>query len=190
MEPNCFGVVKPMTTTIFLVVAGLLTVVLLAYVVRGHVSSTTTLSRLHESTTHVDLAAFQNLIDPENERFLRGRLEAAQFRNLRRQRDRVVLAYLRCIATNAAVVMYVGEQSRSSSNEATRSAAERVVATALRLRINTLLTMVRLHFFLILPFDQGTQIHLAAEYPALVSSVMSLVMLQEPRATSLVISAL
>jgi hypothetical protein len=179
-----------MTTTILLVIAGLLTIALLAYVVRGHVSSGTTLSRLHEFTTHVDLAAFQNLIDPENEKFFRDRLDAQQFRKLRKQRDRVVLAYLRSIAANAAVVLYVGEQLRASSNEATRSAAERVVATALRLRINALLAMVQLELFLILPIEQSKQIRLSVEYPAFVSSVMSLVMLQEPRLTSSVMSAL
>jgi hypothetical protein len=179
-----------MTTLVLVVIAGLLSLAALAVVVRGRISSATTLSRLHECTTPVDLDAFRNLIDPENEEFFRRRLEAGQYRQFRKKRDRVALAYLRLMASNAAVVLHVSEPLRSSSDEATRVAAERVVGVALRLRINSLLAMARLRFFLILPIPRSHPTRFVMDYPSFVSAVMYLVMLQNPRETSLVMSAL
>jgi hypothetical protein len=179
-----------MTTLLFIVAAGLLSVSVLIHVVRGQISSATSLSRLHECTTHVDLEAFRNLLDSENDNFFRARLDANQFRLLQKQRDRVALAYLRLIAANAAVVLQLSEPLRSSSNEATRLAAERVVGVALRLRINSLLAMVRLRFFLLFSVQRLHATRLVMDYPSFVAEVMSLVMLYAPGETSSIISAL
>jgi hypothetical protein len=179
-----------MTTVVLVVIAGLLSLAALAVVVRGRISSATTLSRMHECTMHVDLNAFRNLIDPENEKFFRQWLDADQFRLFQKQLDRVALAYLRLMASNAAVVLHVSEPLRSSSDAATRVAAERVVGVALRLRINSLLAITRLRFFLIFPIPRSHPTRFVMDYPSFVTAVMYLVMLQNPRETSSVISAL
>jgi hypothetical protein len=179
-----------MTTLIILVAAGLLSFSVLVYVVRGQVSSATSLARLHESTTHVDLDAFRNLLDLQNEDFFRARLDDDQFRFLQKQRDQVALVYLRSIATNASVVLQVSEPLRSSPSEATRLAAERAVAVALRLRINSLLAMIRLQFFLSFPIWRNRSTRIVMDYPSFVTAVKSLVMLAAPSQTSSILSAL
>jgi hypothetical protein len=179
-----------MTTLLILFAAGLLSFIALVYVVRGQVSTSTSLTRLHECTTHVDLDAFRNLLDSENEDFFRAWLDADQFRLLQKQRDQVALVYLRSIATNAAVVLQLSEPLRFSPNEATRLAAERVVAVALRLRVNSLLAMARLQFFLSFPIWRNRSTRLVMDYPSFVKAVISLVMLAAPSETSSVMSAL
>ncbi|MCU1286050.1 MAG: hypothetical protein JWO13_2400 [Acidobacteriales bacterium] len=179
-----------MTTLLIFILTGLLCSAISAYFVKGQVFPGTTISCLHECTTHIDLDAFQNLINPENQRFYESKLSGEQLKRWRRERDRIVMAYLKVIASNAARVLYVAQQLREDPIESTRVAAEKVTASALRLRMNSLVAMARIHLSLIFPLQSYDSVCCAVDYPSFVSSVMWLVMQQDPRQTTSVLSAL
>ncbi|MFZ0286946.1 MAG: hypothetical protein WAL32_17090 [Terriglobales bacterium] len=82
----------------------------------------------------VDLRAFRNLMDPDEEEYLRTNLAPADFRRIQRERLRAAVEYIRCAASNAAVLMHVAEAARRSPDPATAQAAVKVIDNATRLR--------------------------------------------------------
>src|SRR6202051_3358999 len=57
----------------------------------------------------IDIEAFRNLINPAEDEYLRCRLPANRFRGVRRERLRAMAAYVHAAASNAAVLVRVGE---------------------------------------------------------------------------------
>ncbi|MFZ0802262.1 MAG: hypothetical protein WAN70_08850, partial [Terriglobales bacterium] len=53
-----------------------------------------------EDIRSVDLRAFRNLTDPEEEEYLRLNLPPADFRRIQRERLRAAVEYIRCAAFN------------------------------------------------------------------------------------------
>jgi hypothetical protein len=92
----------------------------------------------------IDMEAFRNLVDPEDEAYLRSALSPAVFRRLRRQRLRAISAYVACIASNAAFLLRRGELARHSNDPAVATAGQELAAGALRLRLNAFLVLLRL----------------------------------------------
>ncbi|HSE48201.1 MAG TPA: hypothetical protein VLA96_03230, partial [Terriglobales bacterium] len=79
----------------------------------------------------VDLAAFQSLLSPENEDFLRAETSPAELRSFLRRRRRVAAAYIRRVAANAAVLTRLAELARTSSDPATARAGAELANAAL-----------------------------------------------------------
>jgi hypothetical protein len=94
--------------------------------------------------TQVDMDAFRNLIDSDDETYLRSVLAPAVFRRLQKQRLQAIAAYVRCIASNAAILLRLGELARRSSDPEIAGAGQQLAAGALRLRLSAFLVLVRL----------------------------------------------
>lgn len=99
----------------------------------------------------VDLDAFRNLVDPGEREFLRGSLAPAEFRSVHRERIRAALEYISCAARNAAILLRLGEAARRSPETSVAEAGERLVDTALRLRLYAFHAMAKLYLALLLP---------------------------------------
>src|SRR4249920_2495910 len=67
-----------------------------------------------ELLNSVDLEAFRNLIDEEEERFLRANLPPAEFRRVQRQRLRAAIDYIGGASQNAKILIHLGQISRNS----------------------------------------------------------------------------
>ena len=103
-----------MITTFVLIAIAVLALAFFLGMLRGRASAVADASNLRGRTRSLDLVAFRNLVDPDEENYLRERLPRGEFRALQRERLRAALDYVQCVAANAAVLQRVGEAARRS----------------------------------------------------------------------------
>ena len=137
-------------TTVFLLLA-LLAVLFFLGAARGRSTSVNNLSELPGQTRPVDIAAFRNLVDPAEREYLRRGLPAATFRRVQRERMRAALAYVRTAASNAAVLLRLGEAARASEDPLIAGAGQGLVNQALRLRLYALLAESKIYAGILIP---------------------------------------
>jgi hypothetical protein len=102
-------------------------------------------------TRPVDIDAFRNLMDPREEEFLRAHLFPGEFRAVQRERLLAALDYVRSTTHNAAVLLRLGEAATRSADPRVAMAGQRLIDSALRLRVYALLAMARLYFGAAMP---------------------------------------
>lgn len=112
----------------------------------------------------VDVRAFRNLIDPAEEEYLRRNLSRSDFCAVHRERLRAAIAYIACASHNAAVLMRVGEAARLSAEPAIVEAGEKLVDSALRLRLFALQATAKLYLGILLPGIRISASSLADNY--------------------------
>jgi hypothetical protein len=112
----------------------------------------------------VDLEAFENLTDPEEEHFLRTNLSPAEFRGVQRGRIRAARLYVAALSQNAAVLVAVGQTARSNSDAQIAAAGEELVQRAIRLRVWCLLSLLRMHAAFVLPAQLSLSGKIANQY--------------------------
>jgi len=162
-----------MTITIVLVIVGFLSLGLLIKIRKGYASP-----RILESPAEhihpVDVVAFRNLIDPEEEDFLRRSLPPAEFRKIQRERLRAAVEYISCAAQNAAILLRLGEAARSSPDPAAAEAAEKLVDHAIRLRLYAFQAIPRLYLGIIFPGWYPSSLRVVESYEQLTRHVVRL----------------
>ncbi len=121
------------------------------WAVRGQRVALQAPADLERFAAPVDLAAFQALLDPANEAFLREHLTAGEVRAFQRQRARVAAGYVQRVARNAAVLTTLAE----------------LADRAVQLRLLALLAYVRLRVEVLHPAIPGYARSLAGAYEAL-----------------------
>jgi hypothetical protein len=136
----------------------------------------------------VDLTAFLNLIDSQDQDFLARTLDRRRFRRLQRQRRRASLQYVRAAAHNAALLLRFAEAARLSPDaELAKSAAE-LASIAISVRLACLILMLKL----LIPLP-GTTLRiraagLASRYERASYTLGRVVRLQQPRLATRVCS--
>jgi len=121
----------------------------------------------------LDIEAFRNLVDPEEEAFLRARLPVAEFKKIKRERARVALAYVRALSRASLQFARLGDAARRSPDPAIAASGKQIADSAIYLRLRAL--------------DAGAQLMLSAAFPSLdLHRARSLVQ-QYDRATYLLI---
>jgi hypothetical protein len=93
----------------------------------------------------VDLDAFENLIDPEEEQYLRVKLSPSEFREVQRARIQAAMVYVAALSRNAHTLVGVGQSARYHTNPEVAAAGAEIVQRALRLKLWCLLALVRLN---------------------------------------------
>jgi hypothetical protein len=161
-----------MTITVLVIALALCAVVLLYTAVR---------SRRKQSAQHVravDLNAFRTLMDRDDELFMKEKLPRSKFRQLKRQRIRVIVRYVRRIAANASAVLHMGEAARVSSTSEVAEAAAQVMELAGQIRVQCLLALMKLSLEYVMPSLQLTPAMLVPKYLILRENVKRLSSLQ------------
>jgi hypothetical protein len=168
-----------MIITLALIILALFALLFLITIAKGRI--------LHSSAAGsgpevqpVDIQAFRNLIDSDEEEFLRRSLPPAEFRAVQRQRLLAAVAYIRCAAHNAGVLVRVGESARRSSDPSVVQAGERLVDTAIRLRLYAFQALVKLYVAILLPGARVSANGLAENYERMTHVVFLLGRLQHP----------
>jgi hypothetical protein len=138
----------------------------------------------------VDLEAFRNLIDVEEEAYLKQRLPGREFRREQRQRILAALEYIRRASGNAAILIRAGEAARRSSEGEVAAAAERLVESALQLRVYALLAEVKLYAALLAPGTSLTLLPLLERYAGVTDVAGRLVRLRNPATAGRITAAL
>jgi hypothetical protein len=170
-----------MTVTFIFVLAGLLALSFLMRLakVRGLAN------RRGEDTAGqirpVDVEAFRNLIDPAEAQFLRSNLPPPEFRRVERQRLRAAVEYISCAAYNAKVLMRMGETARNSPEPAVAEAGEKLVNTAIRLRVYAFQVTAKLYLRMVFPGAQFAPVGLAENYERMTGLVLLLGRMENAR---------
>jgi len=169
-----------MTITLILAVLAFLALVFLVRLARGRASVSKVLENPTEHIRSVDVEAFRNLVDRDEEEFLRTNLPPAEFRKIQRERLRATVEYVSCAAQNAGVLLRLADAGRRSSDPATAEAAEKLVNNALRLRLYALHTIPRLYVGMIFPGARISPAGIAESYEQMTRLVVLLGCLQYP----------
>jgi len=112
----------------------------------------------------VDLEAFENLVDPEEERYLRMNLSAREFRGVQRGRIRAAKMYVAALSQNAAVLVSVGQSARSNANPEVGAVGQEIVHRAIRLRIWCLFSLLRMDAAFLFPGQLSPSNAIASQY--------------------------
>jgi hypothetical protein len=140
-------------------------------------------SALTQRIEPIDIEAFRNLVDPAENEYLRRRLPAAEFRTVQRERLRAAAAYVRVAGRNAAVLVTIGQAALSARDAATEEAARQLVDTALLLRRNAAVALLRIYATLAWPQSAVEAAPIVHGYEQLSGRAMLLGRLQNPRST-------
>jgi len=125
--------------------------VLLWTIVRGRSARVHDLASAEAAIAPVDIEAFRNLIDPQQDRFLREHLNAGDFRRLQRARYRAVAEYLAHVAANAGVLLRLGEAARASHDPAVEAQGAELAAAAASLRLYSVMALAQAYAGVLFP---------------------------------------
>lgn len=163
-----------MTISIALVVLSVLALLFLLRLAKGQSIAPRSGDRPADSIRFVDVEAFRNLIDPEEEDYLRRSLGPADFRKIQRKRLRAATEYISSAAHNAKVLLQLGEAARHSPDPATAAMAEKLINDAIRLRLYAFQVMPRLYVAMLLPVPRLSAIRVAERYEQIARQVVLL----------------
>jgi hypothetical protein len=170
-----------MNLAIVLIIAAVLT---LATILSVTVSRSLQASRgntgLAGAIRPIDVEAFRNLINPAEDDYLRRRLPPAQFRVVRRERLRAMAAYVHIAASNAALLVRVGEAALASGDARIAGAAHQLVNDALLLRRNATVALAQIYLALAWPNSGFAAVRVVDRYEQLSGAAMLLGRLQNP----------
>lgn len=130
----------------------------------------------------IDLAAFQNLVDPSETAYLRHRLPASEFRRVQRARLRAMASYVQAAGRNASALLRIGQSALTGSDAQTSQAARELVDNAVLLRRNATFALCRIYVALAWPNAGLAADPILHNYERLNGSAMLLGRLQNPAA--------
>ena len=107
--------------------------------------------QLIQKIRSVDIEAFRNLIDSNEEQFLRANLPASDFRKIRRERLLAAADYVSGASHNAALLLKMGEMARRSPEPSVAEAGGKLVENAIRLRLYAIQALARIYIAILLP---------------------------------------
>jgi hypothetical protein len=140
-----------MTATFVFVLVAL---VLLAAFITFAIRRTRDLPDVDQAATVIqslDIEAFRNLVDPEEEAFLRARLPPEEFRRIKRERTRVALAYVKALSHASLQFARFGDLAQRSPDPAIAASGKQIANSATYLRLRAL--------------DASIQLTLSAAFP-------------------------
>jgi hypothetical protein len=132
-----------MSAVAYIVIAILLAGVF-TYLVAGRVGNSIDLDKARSSMALLDMEAFRNLVDPEEDAFLQSCLPPDQFTAIKRERAWAAIAYTRALAQVALEFSRFGHALRRSPDPNLADLGRQIVSGAVRLRILTLKATGRL----------------------------------------------
>jgi hypothetical protein len=99
----------------------------------------------------IDVDAFRNLIDENEELYLRERLPGGEFRRVHRERMLAAVEYVRAAYANAGVLVRIAEAARESADPQMAEAAAKLFDNAVQLRWYAVQVIPRLYFKMLFP---------------------------------------
>jgi hypothetical protein len=167
-------------STILIILFALLAVLLIIRLAKGRASGIKSPEDLRSQLCTVDIDAFRNLTDSSEEEFLQSHLSPSSYRKVQRRRLRATLAYVSCVANNAAVLIRMGEEARRSSDASVAEAGIKLVDNALRLRLQTFQVKAKVYLQIIHPGARTLSVELVSQYEQMTRQGLLLGRLQYP----------
>ncbi|MBV9615749.1 MAG: hypothetical protein JO031_09855 [Ktedonobacteraceae bacterium] len=169
-----------MVTPIVFIIIGIMTMAVVIYWSRGQRNGDNNLDDLVAQLRSVDVNAFRNLIDPEEEQFLRQRLPAWEFHTIHRARMLAAAEYVWGAARNAGLLMRLADAAKLDSDPVVVAAAENLLENAVRFRLYALRTLPQLYLGMLVPGMHGAPHSIAESYDSMTRQVVRLGCLQAP----------
>ncbi len=169
-----------MILAVVLIVASVLALVL---ILRVTVSRNLLISEDESLTGQIqpiDIEAFRNLVNPDEDEYLRRRLPAGECRAVRRKRLRATAAYVRVVARNSAILIRIGQAAMTSRDPRAAEAARELVNDALLLRRNASFALLKIYVLLAWPNAGPSAAPLLHDYEQMSGVAMLLGRLQNP----------
>jgi hypothetical protein len=130
----------------------------------------------------VDMLAFRNLVDPEEEAYLRRCVLPSQFHALQRARMRAAADYIKATIHNSGVLLQVGQAAALSTEPSVAASGKELIQIALRLRILALLALAKVYLRILMPGAPLSVGRLAERYHDATGLAARLLLLQKLRA--------
>jgi hypothetical protein len=169
-----------MMLVFLLIVAAMLMVMGIRRAVRGFESEVCDPEELLGRTTAIDLAAFQNLIDPAQDQYLRAQLSWFSFQRLRHARLRAELEYVRMTARNAAILVRLGQTAQNSQEMRISEAGRQLLTLAIETRMLAFMAQAQLYVALAVPLWRPSLGAMAQAYSGLRATLDRVVGWQRP----------
>lgn len=163
-----------MITPIVLVLVSALVLIFLVLLATGRALTARRIEDPAQQLQSVDIEAFRNLIDPNEEEFLRKELCPSDFRRIHRERMRAAVDYVYAAARNATTLLQIAEGARFSPDPRVSESAERLTETAIRLRLYALQALVLLYLNIALPSRQTSLVRIAERYEQMTRQLVML----------------
>jgi hypothetical protein len=169
-----------MILAIIFVVASVLALLLIFHLAKGHHATAGDLDQLASQLRSVDVNAFRNLVDEQEDEYLRQHLPPNEFRSIQRERKLAAIEYIRCAAKNAAILIRLAEAARENPDPAIAQAASKLFDNALQLRLYSFQIVPRLYLDVLFPGTTRLPADLADSYDTLARQVVMLGCLHYP----------
>ncbi len=163
-----------MTVTVTLIVFSALVMLFLIRLAAGQYLAARRTENAERQIRFVDVKAFRNLVDPDEEEYLRNHLCVEDFRRIQRERLRAAIEYVWCAVHNSAVLLGLAEAARHSHDPATARSAEKLIHDAIRLRSYALQIIPRLYLGMLLPGAGRPDLRVADDYEEMTRQVVVL----------------
>lgn len=163
-----------MTLTVVFVILAFVALLVILHIAKGHHATGTDLDQLASQLGPVDVNAFRNLIDEREDQYLREHLPHNEFRSIQRERKLAAIEYIRCAASNAAILIRLAEAARENPDPAIAQAADKLFDNALRLRLYSFRVVPRLYLGILLPEFSLVPSRLADAYDTISRQVVML----------------
>jgi hypothetical protein len=171
-----------MTLAIILVIASAVLLVVILWITVSRSLQISAEASLASQIHPLDVEAFRNLADPDEDAYLRHRLPTFEYRKVRRARLRALAVYVQTAGRNAAVLVRIGQKALASTDAATAEAARQLVNQALLLRRNAALAPLRIYVAMAWPNSRLAASPFLDGYRQLSGAAMLLGRLQNPAA--------
>jgi len=169
-----------MILAIFIVVAAVLTLALVVGLAVSRALLPAPSANLEAQLRPIDVAAFRNLVNPAEDQYLRLHLSPRKFRVTQRSRLRARAAYVRVAATNATVLVSMGQAALATNDARVHDAALRLVNDALLLRRNAAFVLVRIYAVMVWPNYTTATAGIIERYERVSDTAMLLGRLRNP----------
>src|ERR1700722_606104 len=133
-----------MTLAIILIVFAILALVFLGMTVSRSLQVSKS-PELPARIQPVDIEAFRNLVNPDEDEHLRRRLPPTEFRRVQRMRLSAAAAYILVARRNAALLAEIGQAALNPGDAHTVAAATRLIDQAGLLQQNATVAFVRIY---------------------------------------------
>ncbi len=163
-----------MSSTIVFVLIAFVLVVLFAYLATRRTRDLPDLDRTVTAIRSLDMEAFRNLVDPEEEEFLRTSLPAQAFRRIKRERARTALIYVKELSRASLQFARFGGAAQRNPDPVIAAWGQQIANSAIYLRLRAL--------------DASAQLILSATFPGLHPRPLRSLLEHYDRASDLVLN--
>jgi hypothetical protein len=133
-----------MSTTLIFILFAFVLLLSFAYFALRHSREVHELEGAFAAIRSLDIESFRNLVDPNEEDFLRARLSPRRFRAIKRKRIRAALTYVDALSAASLQFARFGGVARRSSDPAIAASGRQIANSATYLRLRTLEATVSL----------------------------------------------